>query len=114
MSAVSYAAHVRLCKNTDEEKAAPAGVTKKNAPGQRVGSTAGREERNHNMSNVRPHLLLNKPRPPGKESDCEREALRFLRSWKRARERQAIQARVNDAEKNAQPKPKRSTVAGAA
>ena len=49
------------------------------------------------MMKLRPHLLLIKPRPPRNESDCELEALRFLRSWKRAAERQALQARVNDA-----------------
>lgn len=39
---------------------------------------------------LRPHLLLIKPRPPRKESDCEQEALRFLESWTRARTRLAI------------------------
>ena len=79
------------------------------------GSTSERVRKNH-MSNLRPHLLLNKPRPPSKDSDCEFEALRFLKSWKRARDRQAIQARVNDAKtiKVTQPKPKRSPGAAVA
>ena len=49
------------------------------------------------MTGVR-NLVLIKPRPPRTESDCEREALRLLRSWKRAQERLAIQMRGNDAE----------------
>ena len=68
------------------------------------------------MPNIGPNLVLIKPQPPRKESDCEREALRFLRSWKRARERLAIQTGANDPKtiKVAQPKPKRSTGAGVA
>lgn len=48
---------------------------------------------------LRPHLLLIKPRPPRKESDCEAEAVRLLSSWKRAYQRQAIRVHVNDAKK---------------
>ena len=66
------------------------------------------------MSNLRPHLLLIKSRPPGKESDCEQEALRFLKSWKRARERQAVQRRGNDTKKITQPKPQGSPGAAVA
>ena len=51
------------------------------------------------MRNIRPTALLIKPRlNPGNASECEQEALRFLKSWKRARERLAIQRRANDAE----------------
>ena len=65
------------------------------------------------MSNLRPHSVLIKPRP-GKESDCKIEALRFLKSWSRARKRLAIRARPNDeTTKTAQPKPKRSQSAAA-
>ncbi len=62
------------------------------------------------MKNVSPHLLLIKPRPYRTEADCEAAALRLLRSWKRARERQAILTRRNDAQgiEVTQPKPKRS------
>ena len=63
---------------------------------------------------LRPHLLLIKPQPPRRESDCEAEALKFLKSWKRARQRQAIRARVNDTNKIAQPKPQRPASAGVA
>ena len=87
-------------------------MTKKSAPGRAANTLSERVERNH-MPNIRPNLVLLKPQAPRKESDCEREALRFLRSWKRARERQAIQRRGNDAKKIAQPKPKRSARAAA-
>ena len=50
------------------------------------------------MRNIRPNLVLLKPQAPRKESDCEREALRFLKSWRRAVERQAIQG-VTDAKR---------------
>ena len=67
------------------------------------------------MRNIRPTALLIKPRlNPGNASECEQEALRFLKSWKRARERLAIQRGANDAKKIAQPKPKRSHSAGVA
>ena len=59
------------------------------------------------------HLRLVKPQPPRKESDCEAEAARLLSSWKRAYQRQAIRAHVNDAKKVTQPKPKRSPSAAA-
>ena len=63
------------------------------------------------MRNIRPNVLLIKPHlNPGNASDCELEALKFLKSWKRARDRQAVQARVNDVKaiEVTQPKPKRS------
>ena len=67
------------------------------------------------MRNIRPTALLIKPRlNPGNASECEQEALRFLKSWKRARERLAIQRGANDAKKIAPPEPKRSTRAGVA
>lgn len=50
------------------------------------------------MKNVSPHLVLFKPLPPRTEADCEAGALRLLRSWKRARERQAILRHGNDAD----------------
>ena len=50
------------------------------------------------MKNVSPHLVLFKPLPPRTESDCEAGALRLLRSWKRAWERQAILTHRNDAQ----------------
>ncbi len=69
------------------------------------------------MRNIRPNVLLIKPHlDPGNASDCELEALKFLKSWKRARDRQAVRARVNDPEtiEVTQPKPKRSHSAAVA
>ncbi len=43
------------------------------------------------MYNLRPSLVLLKPRPPRSETDCIREALKFLRSWRRAVDRLAVQ-----------------------
>ncbi len=48
------------------------------------------------MTGVR-NLVLIKPGLPRTEADCEAEALRFLRSWKRAWERQALLRHGNDA-----------------
>ena len=59
---------------------------------------------------LHPNLLLVKPRTPRTEADCEAEALRFLRSWTRARTRLAI-VRLSDHVKTievTQPQPKRS------
>ena len=51
------------------------------------------------MQNIGPSGLLIKPHlDPGNASDCELEALKFLKSWKRARDRQAVQRRRSDAE----------------
>ena len=63
------------------------------------------------MKNLRPNLALIKPRPTCKASDREAEALRFLRSWTRARTRLAI-VRLSDHVKTIegpQPTPKRSS-----
>ena len=60
------------------------------------------------MKNLSPHLALIKPRPPRTEADREAEALRFLRSWTRARTRLAI-VRLSDHFKTIngpQPQPK--------
>ena len=67
------------------------------------------------MRNIRPTALLIKPRlNPGNASECEQEALRFLKSWKRALARPAIQRGANDTKTIAQPQPKRSHSAGVA
>ena len=72
------------------------------------------------MRNLRPHPALIKPHEPRADIDrhayadrCQLAALTFLRSWKRACERQV---RANDAEEleGAQLQPQRSSGAAVA
>ncbi len=60
------------------------------------------------MRKLRPHSVLIKPHEPRADIDrrayadrCEREALTFLRSWKRAQERLTAQRRRSDADHGA-------------
>ncbi len=56
---------------------------------------------------VRRRLTLIKPQPPRTEADREAEALRLLRSWKRARTRLAI-VRLSDHLKTTEVTPPKS------